>query len=315
MNGITSVHSKRAPADLAYLNSHFSSAQGSNFKGICPSRVQPPFVTAELGYIEHPVDRPINYMYDPPAGINKENCFYDFRPVRVADARSMSGGVSLHQEGFELWDAPSSVSDYRDENQINQIYYKECAELACSATGGSQAIVFDHLVRKREIGRPALTFGRTGNGENPGSVGRVHNDYTDDSGRKRLGMVVSDPAVVANTYRFCIVNIWRSTKNPIVDTPLAVCDSRSVAARDMVASDIRYPDRTGEIYLFEYSDLHRWHYYSNMNRHEALIFKQYDSQVSGASRFTPHAAFDLPDIPKDAPLRESIEVRCLVLFD
>jgi hypothetical protein len=43
-----------------------------------------------------------------------------------------------------------------------------------------------------------------------------------------------------------------------------------------------------------------------------LVFKQYDSQVNGVARFTPHAAFDLPDIATDAPLRQSIEIRCLV---
>ena len=78
---------------------------------------------------------------------------------------------------------------------------------------------------------------------------------------------------------------------------------------------MRYPRRTGEIYVALHSPLHRWSYFSEMDRSEALVFKQYDSQVSGVSRFTPHAAYDLPSIPADAPLRESIEVRCLVLFE
>ena len=52
-----------------------------------------------------------------------------------------------------------------------------------------------------------------------------------------------------------------------------------------------------------------------MDRHEALVFKQYDSQVSGVARFTPHAAFDHPDTLLDAPLRESIELRCLVIYE
>jgi len=37
----------------------------------------------------------------------------------------------------------------------------------------------------------------------------------------------------------------------------------------------------------------------------ALVFKQYDSQANGVARFTPHSAFDLPDIPPDAPPRAS----------
>jgi hypothetical protein len=46
---------------------------------------------------------------------------------------------------------------------------------------------------------------------------------------------------------------------------------------------------------------------------EALVFKQYDSDVR-APRFVPHAAFDHPDTPAQAPLRESIEARVLVVF-
>ena len=80
-------------------------------------------------------------------------------------------------------------------------------------------------------------------------------------------------------------------------------------------SEVRYQSRKGEIYLLAHSPRHRWFYYSEMDGHEALVFKQYDSQVSGGARYTPHAAFDLPSIPADAPLRESIETRCLIVMD
>ena len=52
-----------------------------------------------------------------------------------------------------------------------------------------------------------------------------------------------------------------------------------------------------------------------MTTNEVLVFKQYDSRTSDVSRFTPHAAFLDPAAPIDAPLRASIEARCLVLFD
>jgi len=41
-------------------------------------------------------------------------------------------------------------------------------------------------------------------------------------------------------------DIWRSIAGPVLDTPLAVCDARSVAAGDLVVSEIRYPTRSGE---------------------------------------------------------------------
>jgi hypothetical protein len=128
-----------------------------------------------------------------------------------------------------------------------------------------------------------------------------------------LGLVLGDLA--KSVERYCIVNVWRSIAGPILDTPLAVCDSRTVMASQLHVSEVRYANRSGEIYLLSHSPYHRWFYFAEMDRHEALVFKQYDSQVSGVSRYTPHTAFDLPDIPSDAPLRESIEIRCLVVMD
>jgi hypothetical protein len=86
-----------------------------------------------------------------------------------------------------------------------------------------------------------------------------------------------------------------------------------VSTNDLVASDVRYETRTGEIYLAAHSPAHRWFYFPEMEPSEALVFKQYDSDPR-APRFVPHAAFDHPETPDDAPLRQSIEARVLVVF-
>jgi hypothetical protein len=254
-------------------------------------------------------------MYEPQDGSPQHNCNYELHTVRITDARALNATQSIHAQGFELWDAPSEVRNFRDDGEVRRIYYPECAHLACAVTGGIRAHVFDHLLRKREEGRPPLTFGRHGDGSNPAVAGRTHNDYTEQSGQKRLAAVLGDPDKAKRIRRYCIVNIWRSIAGPIVDTPLAVCDARSVRACDLQASEIRYQNRNGEIYLVSHSSVHRWFYFSEMDCHEALIFKQFDSQVSGIARYTPHVAFDLPNIPTDAPLRQSIEARCLVEMD
>lgn len=280
-----------------------------------PSFPQLPSVCADLCYVKPSAERLYNYMYEPPNGTPQHNCLYEARSVVITDARSFSSRPSVHREGFELWDAPSDVTDFSDEEAVKKVYYEEAADLACAVTGGTRAYVFDHLVRKRETGRPALTFGRHGDGSKPSAAGRIHNDYTEKSGRKRLELVLKDQDAAQDVARYSIVNIWRSISGPVLDTPLAVCDARSISAADLVVSEIRYPKRTGEIYLLSHSSGHRWSYYSEMDRHEALVFKQYDSRVSGVARYTPHAAFDLPSIPPDAPLRESIEIRCLVTYE
>jgi hypothetical protein len=148
----------------------------------------------------------------------------------------------------------------------------------------------------------------------PGAAGRIHNDYTETSGQKRFEILPLEDRIRASAQRFAIVTIWRSIGGKIVDTPLAVCDARSISVKVLVVADLRYRDRTGELYLVRESTRHRWAYFSEMDRNEALVFKQYDSQVNGVARFTPHTAFDLPDIPPNAPLRQSVEIRCLVTY-
>jgi hypothetical protein len=273
-----------------------------------------PGVTAGLAYLAATTERPYNYMYEPPAGTAQQNCEYLVRPVWIKDARAMASPPSIHVEGFELWDAPIAVTDFTDEDAIRNRYYAEAAELAKYVTGADHAHIFDHQVRRREAGRPTLTFGRHGDGSRPGAAGRIHNDYTESSGQKRFDMLPLDGKVRATAQRFAIVNIWRSIGGKIVDTPLAVCDARSISVKDLVVTDLYYRDRSGELYLVQESSRHRWAYFSEMDRGEALVFKQYDSQVNGVARFTPHCAFDLPDILPDAPLRQSIEIRCLVTY-
>jgi len=279
-----------------------------------PARSGLPGVEAGLSYLAPTAERPYNYMYEPPAGIARQNCEYQLRPVWIGDARAMASPPSIHDEGFELWDAPTSVVDFDDEDAIQARYYGEAAELAKCVTGANHAFIFDHQVRQREAGRPALTLGRHGDGSRPGAAGRIHCDYSEASGQKRFENLSLEPAVRTKAHRFAIVNIWRSIGGKVVDTPLAVCDARSISVRDLVLTDLRYRDRTGEMYLVQESTHHRWAYFSEMDRHEALVFKQYDSQVSGVARFTPHSAFDLPNIPPAAPLRRSIEIRCLVTY-
>lgn len=275
----------------------------------------PSRVVAALSYLKPTSETPCSYTYEPPSGIPWENSEYELQQISIADARSAAHSSSINREGFELWDAPTTVKDFLDEDAVRTIYYREASELALAVTGAQHAYVFDHLVRRREPDRAALSFGRRGADGRAAANGRIHNDYTEASGRKRLDLVLTDSKAASQVKRYAIVNVWRSIKGPVLDTPLAVCDARSLVISDLVRSEVRYPRRTGEIYQTVYSPLHRWSYYSEMDRHEALVFKQYDSQISGVARFVPHAAFDHPHAPSDAPLRESIELRCLVVYE
>jgi hypothetical protein len=112
--------------------------------------------------------------------------------------------------------------------------------------------------------------------------------------------------------RVQVINLWRPIRGPLRDTPLALCDAASVAADDLIASDLIYPNRNGETYSVKFNPDHRWFYFPEMTADEALLLKCYDSATDGRARFAPHTAFVDPTTPEDALPRESIELRALV---
>jgi hypothetical protein len=270
-------------------------------------------VSAALEYLLPGTERPFNYMYQPPPGAPWQSASYERTMVAISDARGARGALSIDCEGFELRDAPTAVRDFLDKDEVLEIYYPEVAQIALAATGATRAFVFDHLVRKREPGVP-VAFGRR-DGHRPGAAGRVHSDFTPVSARRRLELELGAAHAVAPIPRYSIVNLWRSIRHPVLDAPLAVCDARTVAPADLVASDIFYPERSGEIYQVLHRPRHEWSYFSAMTRDEVLIFKQFDSAGAKLASVTPHAAFEHPVAPAGAPLRESIEIRCLLVFD
>lgn len=267
---------------------------------------------AALGYLAAASEKPYQYMYEPPDARPWDNYTFDPREVRIRDARIAGGDLGLEQSGFELRWQPSGVRDFYDAGEVTRQYYAELEATALELSGGIRAVVFDHQWRRREDARPPLGFGRSGDGSKPSAVGRVHNDYTEVSGRRRPRMVL-DNAV--DDHPFLILNFWRPLLAPALDAPLALCDARSFPARDWIAADLIYRERIGEIYLARYAEEHAWYYYPAMTPDEMLVFKSFDSRFDCPARMTPHCAFDDPATPPEAPPRRSIEARCLVILD
>ena len=83
---------------------------------------------------------------------------------------------------------------------------------------------------------------------------------------------------------------------------------------DLVAMDLIYPDRIGEIQSLRFDEGHRWLYFPEMETSEVMLLKCFDSARDGRARFTAHTAFDDPTTPIDVNPRESIEVRTLAFF-
>jgi hypothetical protein len=222
--------------------------------------------------------------------------------VSIFDARPIAANLSPDREGFRLVEAPTRVRDFYDAAAVRRVYYPEIEALVRQLTGATRAVTFAHDVRNRA---------RSGQNGVREPVGAVHNDYTPESGPRMVReSLAADEAERLLKKRFAEFNVWRAIRGPVLSTPLAVCDARTIARKDLVTANLKH-----EVYLLSYNPRHRWYYFPRMRTDEVLAIKCFDSAEHGCARFTAHSAFEDPTTPPDAPPRESIEVRVLAFFD
>jgi len=266
-----------------------------------------PFVLAELNYLAPTDGKPRTYAFDPPPGEPKSTALPEPHQVPVFDGRSIPDGFSLDREGFALVRHPTAVRDFYSDEEIRKIYYPAAEAFLTATLRADRVVIFDHTVRRRVEGAADI---RGAGPRQPAT--RVHVDQTHTSGANRVREHLPLEADELLKGRVQVINLWRPIRGPLRDRPLALCDAASVAADDLVASDLIYPNRNGETYSVKFNPDHRWFYFSEMAVDEALLLKCYDSATDGRARFAPHTAFVDPTTPEDAPPRESIELRTLV---
>ena len=268
-------------------------------------------VEATLNYLADMSERPVFHAIEP----EKTKLKLEPHNVRITDARGLAEPPSLEREGLALVGHQSSVTDFRDRDQLEGRYLDEVAELVKAISGaplvcaspGPVARYADRNDEAKAAGTaPAARF--------------VHTDYTDVSAKGYFLPQVMDPDEALRRYRrITIYQTWRALSGPPQDVPLTVCDGRSVQLKDMVTADTILGGDYGRDQSFEYSMCrfnpdHRWLYFSNMRPDEMLVFKGYDFDRARPARLF-HTAFEDPSAPADAPPRASIEARAFAFFE
>src|SRR5580704_9294532 len=212
-----------------------------------------PFVTAELNYLVPTAGKPRTYAFDPPPGEPKTTALPEPHQVPIFDARLIAGGVSLDREGFALVRHPTVVRNFYDDKKVRSVYYPAVEAFLKATLKADRVVIFDHTVRKRVEGAADI---RGAGPRQPAT--RVHVDQTVSSGPNRVREHLGDEADELLKGRVQVINLWRPIRGPVRDAPLAMCDGTSVAASDLVASDLIYPNRRGETYSVTYNPAHRW---------------------------------------------------------
>ena len=268
-----------------------------------------PSVQATLRYLIPSGEKPVYVASTGGADAQLSiNAQFEDHSVAICDARRREVPASLDREGFELRVQATAVEDFYRLDDIRLQYEAELTPLILEASGGSELLIFDHTLRSDspEVRGQRMT-------REPASV--IHNDYTDASAERRLrDLLPGQEAARRRARRYAIVNVWRPVVGPVLNSSLACCDAHTLSADDLVASERRAQERTGELELVTWNAAHRWYYYPAMRPDEVLLIKTFDAARDGRARRCIHTAFDNPLAPPDAPPRESIESRLLLFF-
>jgi hypothetical protein len=273
------------------------------------SMTTPDVVRATMQYTVDNGVPPDYYFYEPDPSVKLNPPGTDLQPVDVHNGWPRVREFSVDREGFELHDFPARFDQFDDEASIHAQFHPQVVDFVQRHTGAKRVVVFDHTIRKRlpadlkqqtTVQRPAVLL--------------VHSDYTPASGPQRVRDILPDEAEDLLTRRVAFYNVWKPLYRRVEELPLAMIDAQTQDEADLLRMDLKYRERTGEIYVLRHSPRHRWFYFPHMEAHQALLLKTYDSMTDGRARFMGHSAFEDPTTPPGAMKRESIEVRTMAFF-
>lgn len=258
-------------------------------------------------------------------GTDDGSDFGEKQPRRCFISNGRNQELAMERDGFVLSSLPfhlAAATDLYDLSACRKTMYPMSdATLHAIFPDCTKVIVFDHILRNPTRHQQETQGGTSSTKTAMLSAGPIlgpHGDYTARSGFTRARQLLEpyeskDRIDKALSQRFVFVNVWIPLKK-IERNPLALIKWGSAAPRDAVTITFTYTHRTGEVYRVLPSDEHQWVYFPDMVPGECIVFKQFDSSEDGRARFAFHSAFDDPTSFASAPPRESMEVRCIVLF-
>src|SRR5271163_3086764 len=104
-------------------------------------------VNAPLNYLAEATPRPVNYVYDLPAGVARRSGKYLAQTVAIHNGRELLSKFSLDTNGFVLTEHATAVRDFYDPDEVKSVYYPEVERLIKRVTGAERVVASDHVVR------------------------------------------------------------------------------------------------------------------------------------------------------------------------
>ena len=108
---------------------------------------EPTAVSTTLSYFVPPGDgsKPCKYIKaNPTAGIPQRNFERADEAVQIQNLRGREHLVSLEKNGFHFFRHPTKHMSFANDQEIQDEYYPESADLIKQVTGASRVVFFDH---------------------------------------------------------------------------------------------------------------------------------------------------------------------------
>jgi hypothetical protein len=156
-------------------------------------------VNAQLNYLAEATPKPVNYAYDPPAGVPRSSGKHVAQNVTIRNGREVLDELSLDTNGFVLTPHETAVRDFYDSEEVKSVYYPEVERLLKRVTGAERVLIFDHVVRN-----PVLAERGEKGARSPAKI--VHNDYSFKSAPRRVRDLLPEEADRLLKNRFAEIN-------------------------------------------------------------------------------------------------------------
>ena len=258
---------------------------------------------------------------------------YSDHRVTIRDGMPIRDHFSLDMHGFTISHCPSAVSDFHDSAEVDRIYEREVEAAVIGLTGADKCVARGWMLRtSADLSKRARE--KTGNYQHRGGIqptaGEAHVDLDTATAQRMAKATYAQHFPDGPGYkRFLISSFWRTFSPPPQDVPLALCDGRTsfggeeksntlfivdeFPTGDDLVRPVEGEDKMLAATIFSHHPSHRWWYFSDMQRDDALLFKFHDSDHSVTWR-CPHSAF-VDASAQGAHVRESIECRSVAFWE
>lgn len=249
-----------------------------------------------------------------------------FPPTRIEDARPLQDKWNeaefLDQHGFVLLNAPHTVSDWGDKEDVAQNYMPQVEEIIRSRLypGRELIIMQPPFVMRRGAGTDIPQYGTGIHCDHDRTLDDYYHNIEAFAG-PGVASQLRNRLDEGDVDRFLVLDFWRPTMDePLRHMPLVLCDPDSINPDDMISTALEgiAPNGATTFHIGLKHNLNqRWYYYPEMTADEVLVFKLFElrkGEEPQRFRACLHCAVEDPWTPADAKPRQSCEHRVSVLL-